>query len=81
MYIHMYLSLSLYIYIYTYIHTSLSLSICIHSVGQRTRRVSAALGVRPRENMVGVNMVLAELVKFKHGLYKSCGIEYLRVLC
>ena len=30
---------------------------------------------RPRENMVGVNMVLAESVKFKHGLYKSCGIE------
>ena len=25
--------------------------------------------------MVGVNMVLAEFVKFKHGLYKSCGIE------
>ena len=25
--------------------------------------------------MVGVNMVLAELVKFKHGLYQSCGIE------
>ena len=30
---------------------------------------------RRRENMVGVNMVLAEFVKFKHGLYKSCGIE------
>ena len=27
------------------------------------------------ENMVGVNMVLAEFVKFKHGLYKSCVIE------
>ena len=25
--------------------------------------------------MVGVNMVLAEFAKFKHGLYKSCGIE------
>ena len=31
--------------------------------------------LRPRENMVGVNLVLAELVKFKHGLYESCGIE------
>ena len=30
---------------------------------------------RRRENMVGVNMVLAESVRFKHGLYKSCGIE------
>ena len=30
---------------------------------------------RRRENMVGVNMALAEFVKFKHGLYKSCGIE------
>ena len=29
---------------------------------------------RPRENMVGVNMVLAESGKFKHGLHKSCGI-------
>ena len=29
-------------------------------------------GGRRRENMVGVNMVLAEFVKFKHGLYKSC---------
>ena len=29
---------------------------------------------RRRENMVGVNMVLAESVQFKHGLYKSCGI-------
>ena len=33
--------------------------------------------IRRRENMVGVNMVLAEFVKFKHGLYKSCGIEWL----
>ena len=32
---------------------------------------------RRRENMVGVNVVLAEIVKFKHGLYKSCGIECL----
>ena len=26
--------------------------------------------------MIGVNMVLAEFVQFKHGLYKSCGIEW-----
>ena len=25
--------------------------------------------------MVGVNMVLAEFIEFKHGLHKSCGIE------
>ena len=31
---------------------------------------------RLRVNMVGVNMVLAEFVKFKHRLYKSCGIEW-----
>ena len=31
-------------------------------------------GSRRRENMVGVNMILAESV-FKHGLYESCGIE------
>ena len=31
--------------------------------------------VRRRENMVGVNMVLAESIKFKYGLYKSCGVE------
>ena len=30
---------------------------------------------RRSENMVGVNVVLAESVKFKHGLYQSCGIE------
>ena len=29
---------------------------------------------RRRENMVGVNMVLAEFIKFKHALYKSYGI-------
>ena len=30
--------------------------------------------IRRREHLVGVNMVLAEFVKFKHGLYKSCGL-------
>ena len=30
---------------------------------------------RRREHMVGVSMVLAELAKFKPGLYNSCGIE------
>ena len=30
---------------------------------------------RPREDMVGVNRVLAEFVKFKHGVYESCGTE------
>ena len=32
-------------------------------------------GGRRRVNMVGVNMVLAEFMKSKHGLYKSCGME------
>ena len=31
---------------------------------------------RRRENMVGVNMVLAECVRFKHGLHKSCGVVF-----
>ena len=31
---------------------------------------------RPRENMVGVNVVLAEFIKIKNGLYKSCGIVF-----
>ena len=30
---------------------------------------------RRRENMVGVNTALAEFVKFKHGLYRSCGMN------
>ena len=44
---------------------------CYH-IGSRR---FAAIGGR-RENMVGVNMVLAESVKFKHGLCKSCGVEW-----
>ena len=38
-----------------------------------SREGSASSG--RRVNMVGVNMVLAEFAKFKHGLYKSCGVE------
>ena len=41
----------------------------------RTDRRTEAHGIRRRVNMVGVNMVLAEFVKLKHGLYKSCDIE------
>ena len=42
---------------------------------------AARLALRPRpsrrcENMVGVNMVLAEFIRLKHGLYKSCGIVF-----
>ena len=36
--------------------------------------------VRRRENMVGVNMDLAEFMKFKHGLHNSCGIECLEII-
>ena len=32
--------------------------------------------IRRRVNMVGVNMVLAQFVEFKHGLHKSCGVEF-----
>ena len=38
-------------------------------------KLSGACIRRRRENMVGVNMLLAELIKFKHGLYESCGVE------
>ena len=53
-----------YTYIYIYIY--------IRRPSRRGRRHST----RPRENMVGANMVLAESVKFKHGLCKSCGIVF-----
>ena len=62
----------IYIYIYVfYTHIYLASS-------QRPPASSAAPAsgaCRRRLNMVGVNMVLAEFVKFKHGLYKSCGME------
>ena len=55
---------------------------CLHVAGLRSAtetgaRTRTAEGpeTRRRVNMVGVNMVLAEYIKFKHGLYKSCGIE------
>ena len=55
------------------------LSIIIRSISWseigRTSHDAHTHHTRRRENMVGVNMVLAEFVKFKHGLYKSCGIE------
>ena len=44
---------------------------------RRPKGAAKACPCRRRENMVGVNMVLAEFVKFKHGLHKSCGIECL----
>ena len=43
------------------------------STGEMDRRLDRVN--RRRENMVGANMVLAEFVKFKHGLHNSCGIE------
>ena len=41
----------------------------------KATRTSASQNSQRRVNMVVVNMVLARFVKFKHGLYKSCGIE------
>ena len=48
-----------------------------HIISDRSGRTPRARAQdRRRENMVGVNMVLAEFIKFKRGLYKSCGIEW-----
>ena len=49
----------IYMYVYIYIYSSLSLSLYIYIYTY----------------MAGVNMVLAEFVRFKYGLHKSCGIE------
>ena len=71
----------LYIYIYIYIYP-LQLHLAVHAIQGLGHGVHdlQVVGVealfRRRENMVGVNMVLAEFVKFKHGLCKSCGIEW-----
>ena len=50
------------IHIYIYIH----IDVCLGLKGSTARR-EARLS-RPRENIVGVKMVLAESVKLKHGL-------------
>ena len=42
---------------------------------ERPRAGCLAANYRRHENMVGVNMVLAEFVKFKYGLYNSCDVE------
>ena len=43
--------------------------------GRPSARRAPGRACRRRVNMVGVNMVLVEFVKFKHGLYRSCGTE------
>ena len=71
----MYACIYIYIYIYVYVY--------MYYTNNNYRRKRSALSHgeplvhnnQRRENMVGVNMVLAWFVKFKHGLYKSCGIE------
>ena len=74
----------IYIYIYTY-PPRFSIYFMHYHIPYRVqtndeRNITAAdfvVGlVRRRENVVGVNMVLAESFKFKHGLYKSCVIEW-----
>ena len=65
----------IYIYIYIYIYYFFSCAL-----SARMRRLcrppqNCWVIFRRRENMVGVNVVLASFIKFKNGLYKSCGIE------
>ena len=82
----------MYIYIYTHTYTyilhksSFGVGVCcvcclLIYVFFSPKSEASPCEDRRRENMVGVNMVLAESVEFKHGLYQSCGIEWLRVLC
>ena len=65
----------IYTYIYIYIHIYMYTCICTYTdryhsepfgaAARATRRERAS---RRRQNMVGVNMVLAEFIQFKHGL-------------
>ena len=73
-YIFIYIHEIIYIYIYIPIHIHMSVPLLVHF---RTRPSAATPPriCRRRENMVRANMVLAEFIKFKHGLYRSCGIE------
>ena len=49
---------------------------CITSTWRSPKRPPVCVKLfRRRVNVVEINMVLAEFVKFKNGLYKSCGIE------
>ena len=50
MYIYTYICVYIYMYIYIYIFGYNRIIVCVYT--------------RPRENMVGVNMVLAEFVKW-----------------
>ena len=61
----------MYVYIYIYI-----CYIRVYTIVCGPTAAGAGAFCRRRENMVGVNMVLAESVKFKHGLHKSCGMEW-----
>ena len=83
MYIHTYMSLSfsLSLYIYTYIYTYIYVYRSAEADNTGIFKGFCCSRGWRRENMVEVNMVLAEFDRFKHGLYKSCGIEFLRVLC
>ena len=89
-YIYVYTYMCMYIYIYihmVYYNSNCSIQdniLCDSTIvcnrmlywGPREHlRRHADLGPgRRRENMVGVNTVLAESVEFRHGLYKSCGV-------
>ena len=75
-YIHMCMHMYVCIYIYIYTHTHTHTRAAPEGAAYRRSLRPVALYCRPRENMVGVNMVLAEFVKFKHGLYNSCGIVF-----
>ena len=78
MYICMYVCIYIYIYIHIYIYIYIYIYINQAEELEAARAASGAAKAgdsRRRENMVGVNMVLAEFIKFNHGLYKPCGIE------
>ena len=87
MYVYIYIYTHMYSYKYIYIYMCFAGDFspkfgkgwkkCTRlRVKKECRRTEQSQGrSRRRENMVGVSMVLAEFVKFKHGLYKSCGIE------
>ena len=63
----------IYIYIYIYVYTHVHTYVYTHVLATPAPAELVADCRGRRENMVGVNMVLAQSIKFEHGPYKSCG--------
>ena len=80
-YIYAHICILMYVYMYVYVSLGRAGDHVLDKVAVARRvddGVVPLLGVellRRREHMVGVNMVLEESVKLKHGLCKSCGAE------